>query len=43
VSDNYFLDRRTKSIDLCKDGYMLGYEVWVQHGEDPLSRIVQEC
>jgi hypothetical protein len=23
----YFLDRRTMSIDLCKDGYMPSYEV----------------
>jgi hypothetical protein len=32
----YFLDRRTMSIDHCKNGYMLGYEVWVHHGEDHL-------
>jgi hypothetical protein len=25
------------SIDLCKNGYMPGYEVWVHHGEYPLS------
>jgi hypothetical protein len=24
------------SIDLCKNGYMLGYEVWVHRGQDPL-------
>jgi hypothetical protein len=38
----YFLDRRNISIDLCKNGYMLGYEVWVHHGEDPPPRIVWE-
>jgi hypothetical protein len=38
----YFLDKRTMSIDLCKDGYMLGYEVWVHHDEDPPSRIVSK-
>jgi hypothetical protein len=38
----YFLDRRTMSIDLCKNGYMLGYKVWVHHGEDPPPRIVSE-
>jgi hypothetical protein len=30
------------SIDLCKNGYMLGYEVWVHHGEDPRPCIVLE-
>jgi hypothetical protein len=30
------------SIDLCKNGYMLGYKVWVHHGEDPPPRIVSE-
>jgi hypothetical protein len=30
------------SIDLCNNGYMLGYEVWVHHGEDPPPRIVSE-
>jgi hypothetical protein len=30
----------TMSIDLCKNGYMPGYEVWVHHGEDPPPRIV---
>jgi hypothetical protein len=30
------------SIDLCKNGYMPGYEVWVHHGEDPPPRIVSE-
>lgn len=24
------------SIDLCKNIYMLGYEVWVHYGQDPL-------
>jgi hypothetical protein len=38
----YFLDRRTMSIDLCKNGYMPGYEVWVHHGEDPPPRVVSE-
>jgi hypothetical protein len=38
----YFFDRRTISIDLCKNDYMLGYEVWVHHGEDPPPRIVWE-
>jgi hypothetical protein len=38
----YFLHRRTMSIDLCKNGYMLGYEMWVYHGEDPPSRIVSK-
>jgi hypothetical protein len=38
----YFLDRRTMSIDICKNGYMSGYEVWVHHGEDPPPRIVSE-
>jgi hypothetical protein len=38
----YFLDKRTMSIDLCKNGYMPGYEVWVHHGEDPPPRIVLE-
>ncbi|KAL5647825.1 hypothetical protein ACJX0J_042180, partial [Zea mays] len=36
------LFRRTMSIDLCKNGYMPGYEVWVHHGEDPPPRIVSE-
>jgi hypothetical protein len=31
----YFLDRRTMLIDICKNGYMPGYEVWVHHAEDP--------
>jgi hypothetical protein len=31
----YFIDKRTISIDLCKTGYMSGYEMWVRHGEDP--------
>jgi hypothetical protein len=31
----YFLDKRTMLIDICKNGYMPGYEVWVHHGEDP--------
>jgi hypothetical protein len=30
------------SIDLCKNSYMSGYEVWMHHGEDPPSRIVSE-
>jgi hypothetical protein len=30
------------SIDLCKNGYTVGYEVWVHHGEDPPPRIVSE-
>jgi hypothetical protein len=38
----YFLDRSTMSIDLCKNDYMSGYEVWVHHGEDPPPRIVSE-
>jgi hypothetical protein len=38
----YFLDRRTMSIDLCKKGYMPGYEMWVHHDEDPSPRIVSE-
>jgi hypothetical protein len=38
----YFPDRRTMSIDLCKNGYMPGYEVWVHHGEDPPLRTVSE-
>jgi hypothetical protein len=38
----YFLDRRTISINLCKNGYMLGYKVWVHHGEDPPSRIISK-
>jgi hypothetical protein len=38
----YFFDRRTMSIDLCKNGYMSGSEVWVHHGEDPPPRIVSE-
>jgi hypothetical protein len=37
----YFLDRRTMSIDLCKNDYMRGYKVWVHHGEDP-PRIVSD-
>ena len=37
-----FLDRRTMSIHICKNGYMPGYEVWVHHGEDPPPRIVSE-
>jgi hypothetical protein len=36
----YFLDRRTMSIDLCKNGYIPGYEVWVHHSEDPPPHIV---
>jgi hypothetical protein len=38
----YFLDRRTISIDLCKNGYMPDYEVWVHHDEDPPPHIVSE-
>jgi hypothetical protein len=38
----YFLDRSIMSIDLCKKGYMSGYEVWVHHGEVPPPRIVTE-
>jgi hypothetical protein len=38
----YFLDSRTMSIDLCKNDYMPGYEVWVHHGEDPLPHIVSK-
>jgi hypothetical protein len=38
----YFLDRRTMSIDLCKNDYMPSYEVWVHHGEDTPSRIVSK-
>jgi hypothetical protein len=38
----YFLDRRTMSIDLCKNDYMPGYEMWVHHGEDPPLRTVSE-
>jgi hypothetical protein len=30
------------SIDLCKNGYMPGYEAWVHHSEDPPPRIVSE-
>jgi hypothetical protein len=30
------------SIDLSKNGYMPGYEVWVHHGEDPPPCIVSE-
>jgi hypothetical protein len=30
------------SIDHCKNGSMLGYEVWVHHGENPPPRIVSE-
>jgi hypothetical protein len=30
------------SIDLCKNGYMPSYEVWVHHGEDPPPRIISE-
>jgi hypothetical protein len=37
-----FLDRRTMSIHICKNGYVTGYEVWVHHGEDPPPRIVSE-
>jgi hypothetical protein len=37
----YFLDR-TMSIDLYKNSYMHGYEVWVHHSEDPPPRIVLE-
>jgi hypothetical protein len=29
-------------IDLCKNGYMSGYEVWVHHDEDPATRIVSK-
>jgi hypothetical protein len=29
-------------IDLCKNGFMLGYEVWVHHIEDLPPRIVSE-
>jgi hypothetical protein len=36
----YFLHMRTMSIDLCKNGFMSGYDVWVHHGEDPPPRIV---
>jgi hypothetical protein len=38
----YFLERRTRSIDLCKNGYMPHYEVRVHHGEDPPLRTVSE-
>jgi hypothetical protein len=30
------------SINLCKNVYMSGYEVWVHHDEDPPPRIVSE-
>jgi hypothetical protein len=30
------------SIHICKNGYVLGYEVWVHHGEDPPAHIVSE-
>jgi hypothetical protein len=30
------------SIDLCMNGYMSGYEVWVHHGKNPPPRIVSE-
>jgi hypothetical protein len=30
------------SIDIYKNGYMPGYEVWVHHGEDPPPRIVSK-
>jgi hypothetical protein len=29
-------------IDVCKNDYMSGYEVWVHHGEDPPPRIVSK-
>jgi hypothetical protein len=38
----YFLNRRTISIYLCKNGYIHGYEVWVKHDEDPPPRIISE-
>jgi hypothetical protein len=38
----YFLDRMTMLIDLCKNGYIPCYEVWVHHGDDPPTRIVLE-
>jgi hypothetical protein len=38
----YFFDNSTMSIDLCKNGYMTGYEVWVHHGKDPPSRTVSK-
>jgi hypothetical protein len=37
-----FLDRRTMSTHICKNGYVPGYEVWVHHIEDPDPRIVSE-
>jgi hypothetical protein len=30
------------SIDLCKNGYMPGYEVSVHHGDEPPPRIVSK-
>jgi hypothetical protein len=30
------------SIDIYKNGYMPGYEVWVHHGEDPPPRVVSK-
>jgi hypothetical protein len=38
----YFLDMRTMSIYLCKNGYIPDYEMWVHHSEDPPPRIVLE-
>jgi hypothetical protein len=32
----------TMLIDLCKNGYIPCYEVWVHHGDDPPTRIVLE-
>jgi hypothetical protein len=42
VSNIYFFNRRTISIDLCKNVYMADYEVWVHHNKDPPCRNVSE-
>jgi hypothetical protein len=34
-------DKRTIAIHLCKNGFVLGYEVWIFHGESG-SRVVAE-
>jgi hypothetical protein len=40
-NSRYLEDKRTNAIHLCKNGFVLGYEVWIFHGE-PGTRVVAE-
>jgi hypothetical protein len=39
---SYLEDKKTISIHLCKNGFVLGYEVWKFHGELGTRVIVEE-